>query len=264
MHIYNTAILLRQNMSEQQQNRLIDFYTDIFSPFTIQTVHDCSIGAGGTTLPLAKMGLTVSGSDLSQNMLTMCRQNFESAGYTVTLDCCDLRELDTILTAPVDCLLSTGNSLPHVPRGGVVQFVQVAAKSIRKGGLLFIDMRNWDKLLAERPRIRSTDPKRREDGSLSCLHQIFNWHDDHSVNFGFATVTYRDGRVLSSTMTEAPRYYPLERLAYESLLTEYGFHIKGLYDLDTLWMGNRNPEKTGIFEKDFQQIEWYGILAQKQ
>jgi len=61
--IYDTGALYNQHMSETDQKELMKFYKTVFTGHT-KTIHDCSIGAGGTTLPLAKLGYSVSGSDL--------------------------------------------------------------------------------------------------------------------------------------------------------------------------------------------------------
>jgi 2-polyprenyl-3-methyl-5-hydroxy-6-metoxy-1,4-benzoquinol methylase len=80
--IYDTGILYDQHMDEDAQKRFENFYRAIFAPYQIKTIHDCSIGAGGTTLPLARMGYNVSGSDLNENLLNKARENFAKYGFS--------------------------------------------------------------------------------------------------------------------------------------------------------------------------------------
>lgn len=66
MNLYETSALFSQNMSQKQQEKFLDFYKQVFSEYDITSIHDCSIGAGGRTIPLAKLGYQISGSDLSK------------------------------------------------------------------------------------------------------------------------------------------------------------------------------------------------------
>ncbi len=61
MSLYETPALYNQNMADDQQKKLYEFYKKIFKPYEIKTLHDSSIGACGTTIPLAKLGYEVSG-----------------------------------------------------------------------------------------------------------------------------------------------------------------------------------------------------------
>jgi len=62
----------------------------------------------------------------------------------------------------------------------------------------------------------------------------------------------------------SPTYYPLRYKDYEKMLNDCGFEIKGCFDVDYLWLSSHKEEiKAGNFEKDFDKISWYGILAQK-
>jgi len=52
--IYDTEVLYDYHMDEEAQTRFANLYKEIFSTYKIRNIHDCSIGAGGSTLPLAK------------------------------------------------------------------------------------------------------------------------------------------------------------------------------------------------------------------
>lgn len=49
----------------------------LFQNKGIQTMLDVSIGSGAMTLPVLDMGITLSGSDLSESMLKRCREKAE-------------------------------------------------------------------------------------------------------------------------------------------------------------------------------------------
>jgi len=264
MDLYETSALFNQNMSHSQQEKLLDFYKHVFSEYDITSIHDCSIGAGGTTIPLAKLGYRVSGSDLSANLLTKAKENFEKQGYNVELFVSDLRQLSEVLPNTYDCIISTGNSLPHVNNQDVSNFVKSISNKISKDGLLFIDMRNWDKILKERPVFSARNPLVMTAEEHIALYQIWNWHDDQSVDFIFVTSIDKKGKHEKTSLAHAPTYYPLRYSDYEKMLKDNGFEIRRCFDVDELWMSSHEKEiKTGSFEEDFDQIKWYAILAQK-
>lgn len=264
MNLYDTSALFNQNMSQGQQDKFQNFYREVFSEYDITSIHDCSIGAGGTTLPLSKLGYKVSGSDLSEALLNKAKDNFEKAGYDIELFMSDFRNLENKLEGTYDCIISTGNSLPHINNEDVESFVKSMSTKINKKGLLFIDIRNWDKILNEKPVFSARDPFVMTKEEHTSLYQIWNWHDDQSVNFIFATSTDRNGKHEKTSITFAPMYYPLRYKDYEKILNDNGFEVKKCIDVDHLWLGLHDEEdKTGDFKEDFYKINWYGILSQK-
>ncbi|MBM7615963.1 class I SAM-dependent methyltransferase [Alkaliphilus hydrothermalis] len=264
MDLYNTSALFNQNMSKEQQDKFQEFYKKVFSEYDITTIHDCSVGAGGTTIPFARLGYQVSGSDLSENLLNKAKENFKREGYDVELFPCDFRKLGEVLPNTYDCIISTGNSLPHVNNQDVHEFIKNIATKINKDGLLFLDMRNWDKILKERPIFSARDPLVMTAEEHVSLYQIWNWHDDLSVDFIFVSSTDRQGKHEKTSILSAPTYYPLKFEAYEKMLNDNGFEVKSCFDVDGLWFKPQNEEmKTGNFQEDFDNIGWYAVLAQK-
>lgn len=262
--LYDTPALFNQNMSLEQQNKLLDFYKQVFSEYDITSIHDCSIGAGGTTLPLARLGYKISGSDLSENLLRKAKANFKEEGYNIELFTADFRQLDKVLPNSYDCIISTGNSLPHVNNQDVCDFIKSASKKINKNGLLYIDMRNWDKILNEKPIFTARDPLVMSEDKHVSLYLVWNWHDDQSVDFIFITSTDKKGKHEKTIPVYAPTYYPLKLNDYEKMLNDYGFEIKRCFDVDYIWPSMHKEElKTGNFKEDFNKINWYAILAQK-
>lgn len=264
MDIYETAALFNQNMSKEQQERFKDFYKNVFQDYNIKTVHDCSIGAGGTTLPFSKLGYKVSGSDLSKTLLNKAKENFKEAGYDVELFVSDFRNVKNDLPKSYDCIISTGNSLPHVNNQDVESFVKQVHCKLNENGLLYIDMRNWDSILDEKPIFKAKDPFVMTEEQHTSLYLIYNWHDDNSVNFVFATSTDKNGKHDSVKFVDAPTYYPLRYVDYKEILERNGFEVIKCFDCDRLWSSfHGEVEKTGDFEEDFDNISWYSILAQK-
>lgn len=58
---------------------------------SVKTFLDVSIGSGNVTLPLADLGVQISGSDLSESMLKKCQEKAAARNFHLNLKCCDFR-----------------------------------------------------------------------------------------------------------------------------------------------------------------------------
>jgi hypothetical protein len=156
--------------------------------------------------------------------------------------------------------MSTGNSLPHVDAAGFRSFVQAARKCIRPNGYLYFDIRNWDKIIRERPVFVARDPLVMTAEKHESLYQIFQWNADDSVTFLFVTSVDENGVHADDYALVAPKYYPLLKRDIESILHDNGFELTLYHNVDALWHMDKNgaPGNT-----DFKTLDWYGALFKK-
>lgn len=264
--VYETSALYMQNMAPESQEAFRKYYSEVFSCCTSGKVHDCSIGAGGTTWPMAKLGYEVSGSDLSQNLLAKAKENFNSAGFSISLFQADFTRLDEHLRPEYDIIMSTGNSLPHVDIPGFKSFVQAAYKCLQPNGYLYFDIRNWDKIIREKPLFLAGNPSVMTAEKHQSVYQIFQWNADDSVTFVFVTSLDENGVHVGEYATVAPKYYPLLKNDLESVLNENGFELTSYFNMDALWNLNdhRHRDKSSPpSDTDFETLDWYGALFKK-
>lgn len=57
-----------------------------------------------------------------------------------------------------DCVASTGNSLSHVQNADVLKALEEMDSLVKANGYLYLDMRNWEKILHERNRFFLYNP----------------------------------------------------------------------------------------------------------
>ncbi len=206
----------------------------------------------------------MSGSDLNENLLNRAKRNFAECGFAPDLFLADFREIGAHMAHKVDCMISTGNSLPHVDLEGFGAFLQSASEALGSHGFLFFDIRNWDALAEEKPIIRAMGSKTADTGERKSLYQLFNWHDNGSVTFSFATSIDQDERHVGMDVISCPAYYPLRKDDIVERLTRHGYRPLKFVDMDGLWIGRHmRKAKIGDFERDFPNIQWYGVLARK-
>ena len=86
-------------------------WESVLSGIPVRTALDVSIGTGSLTLPLAELGISLYGSDLSEAMLDRCRKKAVARGFSIDLRQCDFRALRAHFDRTFDCVMSTGNSL---------------------------------------------------------------------------------------------------------------------------------------------------------
>jgi len=137
---------------------------DLLRRHRAQTVLDAACGTGQHAIALARRGYDVVGADVSPDMISRARANAQEAGVDVRFERLGFGELADHLEGHYDALLCLGNSLPHLTdetalQGALDDFHRV----LRPGGLLVLQMRNYDRLLAERDRFMAPQAARRGD-----------------------------------------------------------------------------------------------------
>jgi len=116
-------------------------------------VLDAACGTGQHAIALAKHGYEMMGADLSKGMIAQARRNAAAEGVDVSFVEAGFGQLASATEGSFDAVLCLGNSLPHVLTGGALSATLVDwAALLRPGGLLFVQIRNFDPVLAHNER----------------------------------------------------------------------------------------------------------------
>lgn len=215
----------------------------------IRSLLDVSIGSGSVTLPLAELGVALSGSDLSEPMLNNCRKKADRLGYSVQLRQSDFRDLDCWRGAKFDCVASTGNSLPYVSNGEVLDVLARMDALVAEGGYLYLDTRNWDRILRERQRFYLYNPF--FDGETRVnLVQAWDYSADGSMIFNLLYTFERNNKIFQKEIF-AEHYHPLPRQLLLDKLAALGYRDVRQFCFPA------------FVEWDVEDAEWYCILAKK-
>lgn len=236
--------------TERKYQQTIRHWETVFENRTIHSFLDVSIGTGSLTLPLAEMGVELYGSDLSETMLAKCADKAASKGLGVTLRQSDFRNVASVFDKTFDCVASTGNSLPHVPNGDVLVAIEQMSSLVASGGYLYLDTRNWDKILSERKRFWLYNPSFTEDTRINCV-QVWDYHADMSMDFNILYSFEKDNRI-TETEVFTEHYYPIRREMVVQKLKELGYR-----DIRILCL----PAFVEYEQVDL--LDWYCVVAQK-
>ncbi len=111
-----------------------------------KTVLECACGTGNLTIRLGKRGYSITGSDLSEDMLMVARTKALDAGLRfLPFVCQDMRQL--ALHKPVDAIVCACDGVNYL-LDGVEDFFRAARKALKPGGLLLFDVSSAYKLSA--------------------------------------------------------------------------------------------------------------------
>lgn len=236
--------------NEQKYAMTREHWETVFAGLDVHSVLDVSIGSGTVTLPLLDMGMEVYGSDLSQAMLDRCRAKAEARGHSIDLRACDFRELAGRFDRTFDCVMSSGNALAYVPNGDVPGVIAQMAALVKPGGYVYFDTRNWDKILAERPRFYTYNPNF-VDSTRINLVQVWDYLPDGAMDFNLLFTFEKENRIVQRE-TFVEHYYPLPRELLLAALRNAGCsHIRQM------------PYPTQFTQISAEDASWYCVLAKK-
>ncbi len=100
---------------------------------------ECACGTGGLTLPLQRLGYSVTGVDISQEMLWIAAQKARSAGLMAVFVRQDMRKLR--LHRPMDAVLATCDGVNYLTEErDLTDFLCAAHDALNPGGCLAFDV----------------------------------------------------------------------------------------------------------------------------
>ena len=216
----------------------------------IKTMLDVSIGSGTVTIPLFELGVSVTGSDLSKRMLENCKKKMDARGFTSDLKCTDFRDLSCFGERKFDMVASTGNSLAYVSNDDACKTLKEMDKHVNSGGFIYIDIRNWDKVVADKQRFYLYNPFF-VDGSRINFIQVWDHNPDGSVTFNLLYTFEKENKIYRKEQFEE-HYNPLSKSLILNTLTEMGYH-----DISVTGFPAHFPAE------DLEKVEWFTIIAQK-
>lgn len=153
-------------------------------------VLDAACGTGMHALELARRGFRVSGADLSEKMIERASANAAQAGLAADFRAVGFGGLARAFAdgLPFDALLCLGNSLPHLldPTELADALADFAA-CLRPGGLLLVQNRNFDAVMARRE--RWMEPQAHVEGEEEWLFlRFYDYLENGLVGFNILTL----------------------------------------------------------------------------
>jgi SAM-dependent methyltransferase len=193
------------------------------------TVLDCTCGIGTQAIGLALQGFAVHATDLSAQAVERARQEAAGFGAALTFGVADLLQLEQQVDGRYDVVLAFDNALAHFLTDSDLQTAlrSMAAKTV-PGGLVMASIRDYDRLLQDKP--RSTQPLVTDtpDGRRITF-QVWDWMGD-GLSYTLSHFTVKqagDGWDTSCRVTRlrAWRRAEMTLLLKQARLTDIRWHM---------------------------------------
>jgi 2-polyprenyl-3-methyl-5-hydroxy-6-metoxy-1,4-benzoquinol methylase len=201
------------------------------------TVLDCACGIGTQAIGLARRGYRVHATDVSPAAVERARREAERRQADLTFGVADLRTLDEQVDDKFDVVVAFDNALPHLLTSeDVRRAARAMASRLGRGGLLLVSIRDYDRILAERPTGEAPRVIDDETGRR-IVFQVWEWADD-GLAYDLHLFILR--RVANRWLTteRSTRYRAIRRDELDAALNEAGL-------TDVRWL---MPEESGYYQ----------------
>ena len=164
------------------------FFRDLLGGRGARRVLDVAGGTGQHAIALAAEGYDVTMVDISAGMVAVARENALRAGVSLRVARAGFGALATSVGGGYDAVLCLGNSLPHALTSAALDDALAdMAAVLAPGGVLVVQNRNFDRVLARRERFMP--PQEGRAGGAEWL--FFRFYDDEEPLLRFNVVRLR-------------------------------------------------------------------------
>jgi SAM-dependent methyltransferase len=196
------------------------------------SILDAACGTGMHAVALAQVGYAVSGADLSAAMIERAKANAAAASVEARFAAAGFGALAQAFQGqpdfPFDAILCLGNSLPHLlTRPELDAALADFAACLKPGGLLLIQNRNFDAVIAQRQ--RWMDPQAYQEAGREWIFlRFYDFEADGLINFNIVTLYWGEGDQWVQHVNSA-RLRPLLRGELAGALLSAGFQEVACY-----------------------------------
>ncbi len=200
----------------------LPFIEQVLQRVEARSVLDAACGTGKHAIALAKRGYEAVGTDLSAGMIDHARANAAAEGEDVRFEVAGFGELRSRVGNGFDALLCLGNSLPHALTPAELSAALDDFRAcLRPGGLLLIQNRNFDAVLARRERWMGPQAHRQGNEERLFL-RYYDYETDGTLTFNLVTLR-RQGAGEWSQHVASTRLWPLRQDELTAAVATAGF-----------------------------------------
>jgi glycine/sarcosine N-methyltransferase len=202
-------------------------------------VLDCACGIGTQSLGLAMSAFEVTGCDVSCGAVQRARSEASKRGLSVPFFVANMVQLSSIPQSSFDAVICIDNSLPHLETDEeLFHAAQQAYGKLRPGGSFIGSIRDYDRLIVERPTTQG--PSFYSDSSSRrIVFQIWDWLNERRYRFHLYIT--RSTESASQTFYFTSTYRAVLRSELGHILENAGFaHVR--------WL---SPSESGFYQPIF-------------
>jgi ubiquinone/menaquinone biosynthesis C-methylase UbiE len=129
------------------------FFQTIFEKYNVKSVLDCACGTGSDLLMFNSMGVDISGSDISDGMLTVAQQKIAQSGQKINLNKADFLKLGESFNNRFDAIVCLSSSICEIHSDeDVLTAIKSMEEQLNPSGIVVIDQGQSDKFMVNKPR----------------------------------------------------------------------------------------------------------------
>lgn len=196
------------------------------SQFAAKRVLDAACGTGQHAIAMAHAGYRVDAADLSAQMVARAQTNAAQAGASVQVHQAGFGEMLTTLGTDAlggyDAITCLGNSIPHIlTQAGLDVALRDMAAVLSPGGVLIIQQRNFDRVLAQQ--LRFMPPESQQQGNREWLFmRFYDWEAQGRLAFNVVRMERQIGEPWQSQVGRT-WLYPWTQTEITEALAHAGF-----------------------------------------
>jgi glycine/sarcosine N-methyltransferase len=211
---------------EERLHREEPFFREVFDDHGVASVLDAACGTGMHAVAFARWGLRAAGADISPAMIDRARAAAGEAGVSVTWAVAGFGGLAAAFADAVgsfDAVTCLGNSLPHLPDDAALDAALAdMARMLHDGGVLVVQNRNYDRVLAERARFMPVTA-RGTPGDETLFLRITGFLGVDRLSFTIVKLRNAGGAWTCEATTTPLR--GIERMTLERSIVRAGFSV---------------------------------------
>jgi len=187
----------------------------------ISSVLDVSCGIGTQAIGLARLGFSMTGSDLSAVAIERAKLETAARGLTVLYSVCDMREAALHHDSNHDLAISCDNSITHLlTEADILRALEQMHACLRPGGGCLITVRDYDKEERGTGLVKPYGT-READGKRVLVFQVWDFDGDRYDVSMYFVEDDRAGSVQTHVMRS--RYYAIGTNRLMDLMHQAGF-----------------------------------------
>lgn len=198
------------------------------------TVLDCACGIGTQAIGLARLGYSVTASDISNAELAQAQKRAAENNVNLRFENADFRALAEAFSKKFDIVICMDNALPHMLTASDLESaIESISHQIAKGGMFVASIRDYDALLADKPPY-SPPYIHKTDNGQRVSFQTWSWDND---NYKLTQYIINDDKTLQISKFDC-EYRSTRRSEITELLLAKGCS-------DVVW---KFPSETGFYQ----------------
>lgn len=139
---------------------------------------DCACGIGTQAIGLATLGYNMTASDISDGELKEARERAIKNNADIRFEHADFCALSETFSEQFDIVIAMDNALPHMLTAEALKkAVESITNRIKPGGIFVASIRDYDKLLEDKPPYSPPYIHKTEDGQRVSF-QVWDWNGD--------------------------------------------------------------------------------------